>query len=145
MQCWKCKRATLKLPNCALPHWQIHFFSPSSFCCGFIYTSYSTHWFPDLLITTKHNLEIFYCLPESHFLTFSLRDFELWNSLLFEEVKNKNGLRKYLNELIERSVVHSDYSSLDSFYQSTIPRQYLLSGRAEHFLPFLVFTIGQCQ
>lgn len=118
-------------------------FSPNSFAVVSYYISFNPLLSWHTYRTTKHNLEMFCCFPESHFITFSLRGFELWNSLLFEEVKNKNGLRKYLKKLIERSIFHSDYSSLDSFYHSTSPHASIYYQEGLSFL--LPFITGHCQ
>lgn len=69
----------------------------------------------------------------------------MWNSLLQEivEVKSTNGLRKALNTLTERSVIHPDYCSLVT--QVSPHASICDQKRLTFLLHFLAFTAGHCQ
>lgn len=146
MKCWKCKRVPLKLPSCALSHWQTHFFHPNPSLWFHMYISFNSLVSWHIYWTTKHNLEIFNCFPESHFRTFSLRTF--WAVKLSavrrgQKCKWAQKIAKQINRKVYCPLWLLQPGLLLPVHKS--PCQYLLSGRAEHFLPFLTFTTSHCQ
>lgn len=145
MKCWKGKRVTLKLPSCAFLHWQTHLFSTQFLHCGFTCTSHSIHWFPDIFIGPQTQIRDISLFPRITF-SFSLRTFwvvkpsAVWRG---QKYKWAQKISKQINRKVYCPLWLLQSRLLLPVHKSLC--QYLLSGRADHFLPFCAFTTGHCQ
>lgn len=122
------------------------FFPPNSFTVVSHVHLIQFIGFLTYLLDHKHKLEIFHCFPESHFPTFSLRTFwvvklsAVWRG---QKYKWAQKISKQINRK-----VYCPLWLLQSWLLLPVHKslcQYLLSGRADHFLPFCAFTTGHCQ